>query len=50
MDEHQQKNDYWSVNAVAEPIAGVMPIVHVVTDYAQDMVFFGLIKGSGNCL
>ncbi|OWY94185.1 hypothetical protein PHMEG_00036158 [Phytophthora megakarya] len=47
-ENYRQTNDYQPVNALTEPIAGVMPVLHVITENVQGMVFFGLfdfIKG-----
>ncbi|KAJ8525377.1 hypothetical protein ON010_g15738 [Phytophthora cinnamomi] len=47
-DEFRQTSDYRPANAEAEPIAGVMPILEVITEHVRDMCFFGLfdfIKG-----
>ncbi|POM66820.1 Hypothetical protein PHPALM_17266 [Phytophthora palmivora] len=47
-EDYRQTNDYRPVNALTEPIAGVMPVLQVITEHVRDMEFFGLfdfIKG-----
>ncbi|KAE8905997.1 hypothetical protein PF003_g10101 [Phytophthora fragariae] len=41
-DEFRQKNDYRPLNSDTEPIAGVMPILQVITEHVRGMCFFGL--------
>ncbi|KAE9182179.1 hypothetical protein PF002_g27061 [Phytophthora fragariae] len=47
-DEFRQTSNYRPTNAETEPIAGVMPILQVITEHVRGMCFFGLfdfIKG-----
>lgn len=47
-DEYRQTSDYKPVNALTEPIAGIMPILPVVTENTRGMKFFAtfdFIKG-----
>ncbi|OWY93945.1 Retrovirus-related Pol Polyprotein from transposon 312, partial [Phytophthora megakarya] len=40
--EYRQTNDYQPVNAMTEPIAGLIPILQHITEHVKNMAHFGL--------